>query len=137
MDSLQPLQAALLAIVAWLALGVAGLTVRHNVAVVGHGLFPVSAVVSLVIAAAGLAGLGSTPQTMVLPLGLPGLPFHLRIDALSSLFLLLIGSASAGISIYSAGYFRQGEGTAPGVHCILYHMFLAAMAVIVIADDAY
>ena len=34
-----------------------------------------------------------------------------------------LGGASAGISIYSAGYFRQGEGTPPGVHCVLYQVF--------------
>ena len=136
MDSLW-LQAALGAIAAWIALGVAGLFARRSIAFVGHLLFPLSAVVSLVVAGIGLAALGAPPQSMVLPLGLPGLPFHLHLDALSAFFLLLIGAASVGISIYSAGYFRESEGTAPGIHCILYHAFLVSMATIVIADDAY
>ena len=39
--------------------------------------------------------------------------------------------------MFSAGYFRVGEGTAPGLVCLQYHMFLAAMALVLIADDAY
>jgi hypothetical protein len=30
----------------------------------------------------------------VLPLGLPDLPFHLRLDSLSAFFLLLLGAAA-------------------------------------------
>ena len=46
-------------------------------------------------------------------------------------------AASAGISAFAAGYFRQGEGTAPGLLCLEYHVFLASMAGVVLADDAY
>ena len=80
---------------------------------------------------------GGRVGSAVLALGLPDLPFHMRLDALSAFFLVLLGGASAGISIYSAGYFRQGEGTPPGVHCVLYQLFLAAMALVMLADDAY
>src|SRR5260221_6498834 len=48
-----------------------------------------------------------------------------------------MGIAGAGISIYAGGYFREGEGTAPGIMCLQYHVFLAAMALVLIADDAY
>src|SRR5437868_6634069 len=44
---------------------------------------------------------------------------------------------AAGISIFSAGYFRDSEGSAPGLLCLQYHTFLAAMALVLIADDAY
>ena len=73
----------------------------------------------------------------MLPLGLPDLPFHLRVDSLSAFFLLLLGAAAAAISLFSAGYFRSGEGTAPGLICFYYHVFLAAMAMVLVADDAY
>ena len=69
--------------------------------------------------------------------GLPDLPMHLRRDALSSLFLLLLGAASAGISVFAAGYFRRGHGTAPGLLCLQYHLFLASMGFVMLADDAY
>ena len=73
----------------------------------------------------------------MLPFGLPDLPFHLRLDALSGFFLLLLGAAGAGISIFAAGYFRAGEGTAPGLLCLQYHVFLASMVLVVVANDAY
>jgi formate hydrogenlyase subunit 3/multisubunit Na+/H+ antiporter MnhD subunit len=132
-----PLDVALGVIVFWMAAGFLGLAAPHNLRFIAHMLFPASAVASLVLAGAGLAGLGAVPQTAILALGLPDLPFHMRLDALSAFFLVLLGGASAGISMYSSGYFRSGEGTAPGLHCLQYHLFLAAMAVVTLADDAY
>ena len=44
---------------------------------------------------------------------------------------------SAGVSAFAAGYFRKGEGTPPGLLCLEYHVFLASMALVVLADDAY
>ena len=91
----------------------------------------------LALAAVAFMAIGSPPQTMVLPLGLPDLPFHLRLDALSAFFLLLLGAVAVAVSIYSAGYFRASDGTPPGLVCLQYHAFLAAMAMVLIADDAY
>ena len=62
---------------------------------------------------------------------------HVRRDALTSLFLVLLGGASAGISVFAAGYFRRGHGTAPGLLCLQYHLFLASMGFVLLADDAY
>ena len=39
--------------------------------------------------------------------------------------------------MFAAGYFRQGEGTPPGLLCLEYHLFLASMVLVVLADDAY
>jgi hydrogenase-4 component B len=126
-------------VVAWLVLGVAGLIRPHRVSFVARVLFPLGAAVGLGVAYAGWGALqpGHAPQVMVLPLGLPDLPFHLRLDALSGFFLLLLGGAGAGISTFAAGYFRAGEGTAPGLLCLQYHVFLASMVLVVLADDAY
>lgn len=134
---LLPIHVAICVVVVWLVLGVLGLAAPHNLDFVGHLLFPLSSVASLVMAGAGLAALGTPPESVILVLGLPDLPFHMRLDALSAFFLVLLGGASAGISIYSAGYFRVGEGTPAGVHCVLYQLFLAAMATVLLADDAY
>ena len=79
----------------------------------------------------------SAPETITLPLGLPDLPFHIRLDALSAFFLMILRLSSAGISLFAAGYFRSGEGTAPGVLGLYYHVFLASMAIVILADDAY
>jgi hydrogenase-4 component B len=132
-----PIDWMLAAIAGWIAIGAAGVLRPHNLFIVARVLFPLGAALALLVAlAAGLALSGGI-ETAVLPLGLPGLPFHLRLDPLSAFFLLLLGGASAGISVFAAGYFRQGEGTPPGVLCLLYHLFLASMAMVMLADDAY
>jgi hydrogenase-4 component B len=125
------------AIVAWLVIGAAGIVRPHKFRFISRVLFPAGAAVGLALAAAAFMALGSPPQTAVLPLGLPDLPFHLRLDSLSAFFLLLLGATGSAISLYSAGYFRASEGTAPGLICLQYHVFLAAMALVLVADDAY
>ncbi len=129
--------ALLLAVVAWLAVGVAGIAALHRLRFVAHVLFPIGGVIGLAMAAVAACALGAPAQTAVLPIGLPGLPFHVRVDALAAYFLLVIGVASAGISLFAAGYFRKGEGTPAGLLCLQYHLFLATMAGVVLADDAY
>lgn len=122
----------------WGTLGVVGLLLPRG-RLVARALFPLGALACLLVA--GLAAKflisGQAAQVMVLPLGLPDLPFHLRLDALSAFFLLVLGVAGAGISTFSAGYFRAGEGTSPGLMGLQYHVFLASMAVVILADDAY
>ncbi|HXX84421.1 MAG TPA: hydrogenase 4 subunit B [Casimicrobiaceae bacterium] len=135
MTSTLPLVVA--AIVAWLAIGALGLVRPRSIRYVGRLLFPVGAAVALALAALAVRAIGEPAQTIILPLGLPGLPFHLRLDALSAFFLLLLGAAAAGISMFSAGYFRASEGIAPGLVCLQYHVFLSAMALVIVADDAY
>jgi formate hydrogenlyase subunit 3/multisubunit Na+/H+ antiporter MnhD subunit len=125
------------AIAAWLVIGVLGLARPRDIRYVGRILFTAGAAVGLGLALVALVSIGNAVQTVILPLGLPDLPFHLRLDPLSAFFLLLLGSASAGVSVFSAGYFRVGEGTAPGLVSLQYHTFLAAMALVLIADDAY
>ena len=125
------------AIAAWLAIGVLGLLRPQSIRYVGRALFTAGAIVGVGLAFVALISMGDAVQSLVLPLGLPDLPFHLRLDPLSAFFLLLLGSTAAGVSIFSAGYFRQGEGAAPGLVSLQYHTFLAAMAFVLIADDAY
>ncbi len=121
----------------WLLLGVAGVAALHRLAFVAQVLFPLGGVLGLALAAVAAWALAGTPEVAVLPIGLPSLPLHLRLDSLAAYFLLVIGAASAGISFFAAGYFRQGEGTPPGLLCLAYHLFLASMAGVVLADDAY
>jgi formate hydrogenlyase subunit 3/multisubunit Na+/H+ antiporter MnhD subunit len=130
----------MLSIVAsWMILGLAGFLRPHSIRFVARLLFPAGGVLCLGIAVlAGLyLGSGLGPQTAILPLGLPDLPFHIRLDVLSGFFLLLLGVAGAGISTFAAGYFRSGEGTAPALLGLHYHLFLASMALVMLADDAY
>ena len=137
-DSAPPLLDMLLAAIGlWLGIGLVGMLRPQRLAFVAHVLFPLGAIVALAIALLGVFALSASPQIAVLPIGLPDLPFHLRLDALAGFFLLLLGAASVGISVFSAGYFRLGEGTSPGLMCLQYHVFLASMALVLLADDAY
>ncbi|MBP7418105.1 MAG: hydrogenase 4 subunit B [Xanthomonadales bacterium] len=122
---------------AWFALGLLGLAYPQGTRYVARVLFPLGALAALVLAGLALAAIAQPAATMTLPVGLPDLPVHLRLDALSALFLLLLGVATAGISIFAAGYFREGQGTAPGLLCLQYHVFLASMVLVLLADDAY
>ena len=127
----------LIAVVAWMLLGFGGLLAPRHLRFISRVLFPAGALVGVGVAATALAALGGTPEVAVLAIGLPDLPFHLRLDSLNAIFALLLGFASAGISIYAAGYFRKGEGTAPGLLCLEYHLFLASMLMVLLADDGY
>jgi formate hydrogenlyase subunit 3/multisubunit Na+/H+ antiporter MnhD subunit len=125
------------AIAAWIAIGALGLIRSRATHLISRLLFPLGALVALAVAGTALAALAGPAQTLVLPLGLPGLPFHLRIDPLAAFFLLLLGAATFAVSLFSAGYFRADDSAAPGLVCFQYHVFVAAMAVVIVADDAY
>jgi hydrogenase-4 component B len=127
----------LVAVAGWLIVGVAGVFSLHRFELVSRVLFPAGGLLGLVLFGVALAASLIPPEVAVLPIGLPGLPFHFRLDGLSAYFLMVIGGASAGISAFAAGYFRKGEGTPPGLLCLEYHVFLSSMALVILADDAY
>jgi formate hydrogenlyase subunit 3/multisubunit Na+/H+ antiporter MnhD subunit len=135
--SFTALDGVLTVVAAWFAIGLAGIAAPRSLRFVASFLFPLSAALALALAGFALAALPDAPQALVLPIGLPGLPFHVRLDALSAFFLVVLGLADAGISIFAAGYFRAGEGTAPGMLCLQYHLFVGGMAMVLVADDAY
>lgn len=137
MFALLPIDVLLIAAGTWLALGLAGLAAPRNFRYISKVLFPLGAAVAVLAGLTSLSFLGSGAETAVLAVGLPGLPFHLRLDNLAAVFVLLLGFAAAGISVFAAGYFRKGEGAAPGLLCLQYHFFLAAMLLVLLADDAY
>jgi formate hydrogenlyase subunit 3/multisubunit Na+/H+ antiporter MnhD subunit len=132
-----PIELILGVIAYWLVVGVAGLALQRATRTVSHVVFSMGAAGAFALAAIALAALGAAPTGIVLPLGLPDLPFHVRVDALSAFFLLLLGATGAGISIYAAGYFADLGDRPIGLLAFLYHVFLASMALVLIADDAY
>ena len=127
----------LVVVVAWLFIGGMGIAALRRFRWVAIFLFPLGACFSILLIGVGLSAAFGEPEVAMLPLGLPQLPFHLRLDSLSAFFLVLIGGVSAGVSAFAAGYFRQGEGTPPGLICLEYHVFLASIVLLVLADDAY
>jgi formate hydrogenlyase subunit 3/multisubunit Na+/H+ antiporter MnhD subunit len=121
----------------WAVVGFLGLLRPTSLRLVAHVLFPLGAVVGAALAVTAAVTIARPAEQWVLAIGLPDLPVHLRRDALTNVFLFLLGAASAGISLFGAGYFRRGEGTLPGLLCLQYHLFLAAMGAVLLADDAY
>jgi hydrogenase-4 component B len=136
MDS-APLVGSLCVAVAWLAIGLLALLSPGNAFFARHLAFPLGALAGLALAAFGLQAVWSPAEQMTLPLGLPDLPFHLRADPLAGFFLMLLGSVATGISIYAAGYFREETAGRLALIGLEYHAFLASMAFVILADDAY
>src|SRR5512134_3091764 len=127
----------LVVVAAWLLVGVVGVIALRRFRFVAHVLFPAGGAIGVLLFGVALGAVFNSAEVAVLPIGLPTLPFHLRLDSLSAFFLAVIGATAAGVSAFAAGYFRRGEGTPPGLLCLEYHIFLASMVGVVLADDAY
>ena len=132
-----PLSACLVVLALWLGIGLCGVARPGSLRLVARVLFPLSAVCGAALAVIAAVSIAAPAESITLVIGLPDLPIHARLDALSGAFLFLLGAAAAGISVFAAGYFRKGEGTPPGLLCLQYHLFLAAMGFVLVADDAY
>ena len=72
---------------------------------------------------------------MTLPLGLPWLGAHFRLDALSAFFLAVVNLGAAAASLFALGYGRHEP--APERVLPFYPAFLAGMNLVVLADDAF
>jgi formate hydrogenlyase subunit 3/multisubunit Na+/H+ antiporter MnhD subunit len=75
------------------------------------------------------------PSTVTLPLGLPWLGAHFRIDALAAFFLVVVNLGGAAASLFALGYGRHEQF--PGRVLPFYPAYLAAMNLVVMADDAF
>ena len=71
----------------------------------------------------------------MLPLGLPWIGAHFRLDALAAFFLVVVNLGGATASLYALGYGRHEE--APHRVLPFYPLFLAGMNLVVLADDAF
>ncbi len=132
-----PVQWAWGIVLFWLALGFASLLLRNSQHLLSRLVFPLGALGALCIAGVGMAGLGGPASSIVLPIGLPDLPFHLRLDALSAFFMVLLGGAAFGITVYASGYFRNLAAGPLALLALWYHLFLAGMVTVLLANDAY
>ena len=84
---------------------------------------------------AGLAALSTAPSTLTLPLGLPWLGSHFRLDALAAFFLAVVNLGAAAASLFALGYGQHEE--TPERVLPFYPAFLAGMNLVVLADDAF
>jgi hydrogenase-4 component B len=75
------------------------------------------------------------PSSVTLPLGLPWIGAHFRLDVLSAFFLIIVNLGGAVTSVYALGYGRHE--TSPLRVLPYYPVFLGAMNLVVLADDAF
>ena len=125
--------AALICVLALLAVGGLGLGLRIRQAT--EIVYGTCAALTLCLCALSLAAILAPPAAIVLPLGIPWLGAHFRIDALAAAFLTLVNLGGLGASIYGIGYGRHEDE--PARVLPFYPVFLAAMNLVVLADDAY
>lgn len=74
-----------------------------------------------------------------LPMGLPWLNWHLRLDPLAGFFLGVIGVVCVAVALFGPGYareFRHGRYSL-GVLGLCTGLFVAGMQLVVLADDAF
>ena len=74
-------------------------------------------------------------SSVILPIGLPWLGAHFRLDALASFFLVVVNLGGASASLYGLGYGHHEE--APQRVLPFFPAFLAGMNLVVLADDAF
>jgi formate hydrogenlyase subunit 3/multisubunit Na+/H+ antiporter MnhD subunit len=100
-------------------------------------VYGVSLVASVIAMVAALQALltAAAPVSVTLPLGLPWLGAHFRIDALSAFFLFVVDLGAAAASLFALGYGRHEE--TPLRVLPFYPAFLAGMNLVVLADDAF
>jgi formate hydrogenlyase subunit 3/multisubunit Na+/H+ antiporter MnhD subunit len=105
---------------------------RGNAAVYGASL-----IVTLALGVIALQSLlvAQNVSTAVLPLGLPWLGAHFRIDALAAFFLVVVNLGGAAASLSALGYGRHEE--TPQRVTPFYPAYLAAMNLVVLTDDAF
>lgn len=98
-----------------------------------------SACLALTLAAFGFALYhlltGAAASDATLPLGLPWVGAHFRVDALAAFFVALINLGGAAASLYGIGYGRHEHD--PSRVLPFFPVFLAGMNLVVLAADAF
>ncbi len=130
-----PIGVALICVLGLLA--TAGLAIGlSRKAIATRVIYGASAIICGVALANAAVGLDEAiSATLTLPFGLPWLGAHFRLDALSCFFLVVVNLGGSAASVFGLGYGRH-EPT-PGRVLPFFPAFLAAMNLVVIADDAF
>ncbi|HZM07007.1 MAG TPA: hydrogenase 4 subunit B [Methylocella sp.] len=131
-----------MALLIWLIAGLLGtaalavaLSRMSKATPVIYSLALASSILLLAAVLVSLAGRPFVPLTLTLPLGLPWLGAHFRLDALAAFFLLIVNLGGAAASLYGIGYGRHEAE--PQRVLPFFPAFLAGMNLVVLADDAY
>lgn len=101
--------------------------------------FSIAAIASLLALIAGVWTVGKgTVESYNLLLGLPDMPFNLRLDPLSGFFFTIIGLLGLFVSIYSFGYVTGILAHRQVTTLVVFYcLFMAGMLMVVLADDAF
>ena len=100
-----------------------------------YGVCLIASLALFSIALLALLGISHAPSAASLPLGLPWLGAHFRLDALSAFFLAVVNLGAAAACLFALGYGRHED--APRRVLPFYPAFLAGMSIVVLADDAF
>ena len=131
---------AYFAVLSALAAGVAALGADYHrrgfMRTISFWLLAVSGVCAVV--AGGWALVDGVQLNQELPLGLPWLQWHMRLDALSGFFFALVGILLVAVSLYAPAYVREFErsGQPLAVLGLFTGLFVAGMLLVLLADDA-
>lgn len=133
-----PVRLVLSSVVLLLLLVIVAALLRNSRRLVTSISFSLAAVASLMAVVAGGWVVGNnTTGRMVMAIGLPDLPFHIRIDPLSGFFISLVGLLSFFVSVYSIGYVKKIAEQRPVTRLIVFYaLFLSGMFLVLLADDA-
>jgi formate hydrogenlyase subunit 3/multisubunit Na+/H+ antiporter MnhD subunit len=125
-------------VAALLGAGGAALLMARRPGAAGALVYGISLVVTaaaVVAAAASLLAPAALGGALTLPLGLPWLGAHFRLDALAAFFLVVVNLGGATACLFGLGYGRHEES--PGRVLPFFPAFLAGMNLVVLAADAF
>lgn len=135
------LSIAYLAVIAALASAVIALGAyrRHNALIRALPFVLLGVSGAAAVTAGGWVLLGDLKHAQLLPLGLPWLHWHLRLDALSGFFFSVVGLLLFAVSFYGPSYVRELEGGKQPLHVLglFTGLFAAGMLLVLLADDAF
>jgi len=129
--------AALMSVAVLLALAPAGiaLSMHRRGSVIVYGASLVVSLTLLVIALLNLLDPAHPILRATLPVGLPWLGAHFRLDPLSAFFLTVVNLGGSAASLFALGY--GAHERSPGRVLPFYPAYLAGMSLVVLADDAF
>ena len=131
------LETLLWCIVAFLLVAPAGVaaTRRATTSILVYAIALGVSAVALISALWFLVTNPGVTQTLRLPLGLPWLGAHVRLDPLGAVFLAVVNLGGTASSLYGLGYGRHESE--PRRVLPFFAAFLAGMNLVVLADDAF
>jgi formate hydrogenlyase subunit 3/multisubunit Na+/H+ antiporter MnhD subunit len=100
-----------------------------------YGASALASLLAVVAAGSYLLGGDSDPLKAVLPVGLPWVQAHVRLDMLSAFFLIVVNGLGAVSSAFGMSYGHHEKE--PGRVLPFYPFFIAGMSLVTLADDAF